>query len=262
MELGLRGKRALVLASSSGLGRAIAKRLAFEGAEVALCSRSQVRAEASAASIREETSGHVLAFEVDVSSSASLEELFRQVAESYGGIDLLVCNAGGPPAGNFEAVEECAWSSAFNLTLMSVARSIKLALPYFKAAGGGSILALGSSSVKQPIPNLLLSNVFRPAVHGLVKHLADELASYNIRINMLSPGRILTNRTAELDVARAKRESKSVDQVRAESVAQIPLGRLGEPEEFAKVAVFLLSRAASYVTGSSVFVDGGMIRGL
>ena len=259
MNLGLKGKRALVLASSAGLGRAVALELAREGARVVISSRSQNRAQATADAIRSETGSETHAFEVDVASETSLRNLMAHVEEVFGGLDVLVCNAGGPPPGAFRVLDETQWEAAYHLTLMSVVRSIRLALPLLRN-NNGSVLALGSSSVKRPIPNLLLSNVFRPAVHALVKHLADELAPDNLRINMLSPGRILTDRTEQLDRARAEREGRTFEQVRAESVEAIPLGRLGTPEEFARVAIFLLSDAASYMTGTSILADGGMIR--
>lgn len=262
MNLGLQGKRALVLAASSGLGRAIAAQLAGEGAQVALCSRDLTRASEAAADIEARTGQAVMGFEADVSDQRSLQELVAAAVDSLGGLDLLVCNAGGPPAGNFKDAGEAEWTRAFELTLMSVVRSVKLALPHFSAAGGGAVLVLGSSSVKQPISNLVLSNVYRPAIHGLVKHLADELAADGVRVNMISPGRIITDRTTELDMGRAEREGRSLEDVRAEAVSRIPLGRMGDPEEFANVAVFLLSRAASYVTGESIIVDGGMVRAL
>lgn len=262
MDLVLTGKRALVLAGSTGLGFAVARQLSREGAGVTLCSRDLGRARAAAAEIAAETGGAVAGEAADVSDGSSLEQLFASAAASLGGLDILVCNAGGPPPGGLESLAEESWDRAYQLTLMSVVRSVRLALPHFVEADGGSVLVLGSSSVKQPIPNLLLSNVFRPAIHGLVKHLTEELAPAGVRVNMLSPGRILTGRIEQLDAAQAKREDRSVEEVRADSVARIPLGRLGTPEEFGKVAAFIVSEAASYMTGSSLLVDGGMVRAL
>lgn len=254
------GKRALVLAGSTGLGFAVARQLSREGASVTLCSRDLDRARAAAADIATETGGTVVGEAADVSDLSSLQELFTSAVATIGGLDVLVCSAGGPPPGGLQSLAEESWNHAYQLTLMSVVRSIRLALPHFSAAGGGSVLVLGSSSVKQPIPNLLLSNVFRPAIHGLVKHLTEELAPAGVRVNMLSPGRILTGRIEQLDAAQAKREHRSVEQVRADSVGRIPMGRLGTPEEFGKVAAFIVSDAASYMTGSSLLVDGGMVR--
>lgn len=261
MDLGLKGKRALVLAASSGLGFATAQCLAAEGANVALCSRDGDRAGDAARRIEESTGAGVVALTGDVSSAADLERLVAEAVAALGGLDILVCNAGGPPPGDFNAVDEDAWDRAYQLTLQSVVRSVRFALPHLES-GGGSILVLASSSVKQPIPNLVLSNVFRPAVQALCKHLASELADRGVRVNCLSPGRIHTDRIEQLDSAVAARTGKSLAQVRADSVAAIPLGRLGEPAEFGRVAAFLCSDAASYMTGSSVLVDGGMVKGL
>lgn len=262
MNLHLAGKKALVLAASGGLGKAIALELSREGAEVALCSRDLFRAESAADGIRSSTGGPVHAFEADVANEASLEQLMSDATSALGALDILICNAGGPPPGGFKEQTEDSWRTGFELTLMSVTRSIRLALPHLRNSGGGSILVLGSSSIKQPLPNLLLSNVFRPGIQALVKHLSGELAIDNVRVNMLSPGRILTDRTKQLDEARAKRENKTAAEIQAASEAQIPLGRMGEPEEFARVGVFIASPAASYMTGASVLVDGGMVKAL
>lgn len=262
MELGLADKRALVMAGSSGLGLACATELARNGARVALCSRSLERAQSAATRIGEDHAASVHAFECDVSSQQSLSQLFEDAASALGGLDSIVLNAGGPQPGNFTEVSEEGWARAFDLTLMSVVRGVGLALPYLKASGEGSVLALASSSVVEPIPNLVLSNVFRPAVRALCKHLSVELAPLGIRVNVLSPGRVLTPRIDELDRAAAAKSGRSVTEVRQDSVAKIPLGRLGEPAEFGRVAAFLLSDAASYVTGAHLLVDGGLVRSL
>lgn len=262
MDLGLTDKRALVLAASSGLGRATALELAREGARVALCSRDQSRADEAAEAIRSETGADVHAFEADVADASSLEALFASVTDALGGLDVLVANAGGPPPGGFGTTDEEAWDRAYQLTLQSLVRSVRHAIPHLQAAGGGSILALASSSVVQPIPNLLLSNVFRPAVRAVCKHVAEEFAGDGIRANVLSPGRILTPRIDQLDQANAKKTGKTPEQVRADAVAKIPLGRLGDPAEFGRVAAFLSSPAASYLTGEHILVDGGLIRSL
>lgn len=262
MDLDLTHKRALVLAASSGLGRATALELAREGATVALCSRDAARAEETARAIREATGATVHAFEADVADAISLQALFRAATDALGGLDVLVNNAGGPPPGQFESVDEAAWDRAYQLTLQSVVRSVRLAIPHLRTAGGGSILTLASSSVQQPIPNLLLSNVFRPAVRALSKHLAEEYAPDGIRVNVLSPGRVHTPRIDQLDAANAERTGRTVEEVRTATVANIPLGRLGDPAEFGRVAAFLSSPAASYVTGEHLLVDGGLIRGM
>lgn len=260
MDLGLGGKRALVLASSSGLGYAVARQLALEGASVTVSSRDTDRAAAAATQIGQAAGNPIASVAADVADPDSLEQLFRVVGND--GLNVLVCNAGGPPPGGFLATDEAAWERAYQLTLMSVVRSVRLALPLFERSGEGSVLVLGSSSVKQPIPNLVLSNVFRPGLQGLVKHLSEELAPLNVRVNMVSPGRILTERIEQLDAAQAQREGRSVEQVRADSVSRIPAGRLGDPEEFGRVAAFMASPAASYMNGSSLLVDGGMVRAL
>lgn len=262
MNLQLTGKKALVLAASGGLGKATALELAREGATVALCSRSLSRAQATAEEIRAQTGGEVHAIEADVAHKHGIETLMDDAINALGSLDILICNAGGPMPGGFDAQTEDSWQSAFQLTLMSVVRSIEAALPWFRVNGNGSIVVLGSSSIKQPLPNLLLSNVFRPGVHALVKHLASELADSNIRINMVSPGRILTDRIYQLDAERAKRENKTIDAVQAASLAHIPLNRFGDPAEFARTVVFIASPAASYTTGASLLVDGGMVKAL
>lgn len=262
MDLGLKGKRALVLAASSGLGRATATELAREGARVVICSRDRARADDAAKAIADETGAEVHGLVCDVADEASLRTLFEDTVAALGGLDVLVTNAGGPPPGGFETTEEEAWDRAYQLTLQSVVRSARLALPHLSQAGGGSILALASSSVVEPIPNLLLSNVFRPAVRALAKHLAEEYAGAGVRVNVLSPGRVRTPRLDQLDAAKAEKSGREMEEVRAESVAKIPLGRLGDPAEFGRVAAFLCSDAASYVTGTHLLADGGLVRSL
>lgn len=262
MNLGLENKRALVLASSSGLGQAVATELAREGARVAICSRDLGRVQETAKTIEKETSGNVHAFEADVTQDASIGKLITDTVAALGGLDILVCNAGGPPPGNFEALTEDKWDHAYQLTLQSVVRSIRHALPHLEKANDAAILAIASSSIKRPIPNLLLSNVYRPAIHALTNALADEFASKGIRVNCLAPGRIGTDRVDELDQAKAKRLGKTFEEVREASLKTIPMGRLGEPAEFGRIAAFMLSPAASYLTGSSIIADGGMVRAL
>ncbi|MBX3140578.1 MAG: SDR family oxidoreductase [Trueperaceae bacterium] len=263
MNLGLTGKRALVLAGTSGLGRGTATALAGEGARVAICGRSLERARVVAGEIAEATGNEsVTGFQCDVADGADLERLFAAVAAELGGIDVLVGNAGGPPAGGFDTLTDAAWAQAFELTLMSVVRSVRLALPHMRSAGGGSIVVIGSSSVRAPIKNLTLSNAYRPAVQALCKDLATNLAGEGIRVNVVSPGRIDTPRIRELDGKASEREGISLEAARARSVAAIPLGRIGTVEEFGRVAAFLASDASSYVTGVSLLVDGGLVTSL
>lgn len=262
MNLGLAGKRALVLASSSGLGFASAKALAAEGATVAVCSRELARATEAATKIKAETAVTTFAYEVDVANAESLEALFKNAIADLGGLDVLICNAGGPPPGGFSVLDEDKWDFAYQLTLQSVVRSVRHALPHLKASETGSVLVIGSSSMKQPIPNLMMSNVFRPAIQGLCKTLASELAPEGIRVNCISPGRVATERIAQLDEALAKKQNISIEEVKTRSLSSIPMGRLGDPEEFGKVAAFLSSQAASYMTGSTLYVDGGSVKAL
>lgn len=259
MKLGLDGKTAIVTAASGGLGFATAKALAAEGARVALCSRDLDRAREAAKRIHDSTGSQVLAYAADVASAADLERFFADATRDLGSLDVLVCNAGGPPAGGFAALGEDAWDRAYQLTLQSVARSVRLALPHFRQRGGGRVLTIVSSSVKRPLENLLLSNVFRPAVQGLCKTLSVELAADNVQVNCIAPGRVETERINQLDDALAAKQGVTRDEVRARSVKDIPAGRLGHPDEFGRVAAFLCSPAASYVNGSTVLVDGGSI---
>ncbi|MFC4453968.1 SDR family oxidoreductase [Deinococcus sonorensis] len=262
MDLQLNGKTALVTAASAGLGYATAAALSAEGARVALCSRDLTRAQDAAARIQASSGHEVLAFQADVASEDDLTRLFGEVAAAFGSLDILVCNAGGPPPGNFSALGEVQWATAFQLTLMSVVRSVRLAVPLMQAGGGGRILTILSSSVRKPIDNLTLSNTFRPAVHGLCKSLSTELAPLNIQVNGLAPGRIETERINQLDDAQAEKRGLSRAEVRAASERQIPMGRLGQPQEFGQVAAFLCSPVASYVNGSVLLVDGGAVTSL
>jgi 3-oxoacyl-[acyl-carrier protein] reductase len=257
MDFNLRNKKAVVTAATSGLGYATARALAQEGASVAICGRDLNRAEAAAARLRSETDSLIVPFEADVARENDLARFFEQASEALGGVGILVCNAGGPPAGDFKNLAEEQWEVAYQLTLLSVVRSVRFALPHMQKQGGGRVLAIVSSSVKRSLPNLTLSNIFRPAVQGLCKSLSIELAGDNIQVNCLAPGRIATERTDSLDRQRAKNQSVSFEEVRAASVAQIPQGRFGTPSEFGQVAAFLCSDAALYINGSTMLVDGG-----
>lgn len=262
MNLHLEGKKAIVMAGTSGLGLAIARELCNEGSRVAICGRDEERLADAVQEIARSGQGSIQAFRCDVAQATELETFFSDAADTLGGIDILVTNAGGPRPGRFDSMTDESWTDAFNLTLMSVVRSVRYALPYLRASGTGSVLALTSSSIKAPIPNLLLSNVFRPAVAALCKTLAEELAPDAIRVNVLAPGRIATPRVSFLDEQRARASGRDVEDIRLESESTIPLRRYGSAEEFAKVAVFLVSGAASYVTGTTTLVDGGLVRSL
>jgi 3-oxoacyl-[acyl-carrier protein] reductase len=261
MDLELKGKVAIVPASSGGLGRAVALALGREGAKVVMCSRDEAAINAAADEVRG-AGAEVLALTVDVTKAADIDRLVAATIAEFGGVDILVTNAGGPPAGTFDRFNDDDWQAAFNLTLMSVVRLIRGVLPSMKTRGGGAIVAMTSSSIKQPIPNLLLSNVMRSGVAALIKTLADEVAGDNIRANTVVPGRIATARIAQLDQANAERAGIDVAAMRNRSLAQIPMGRYGEASEFADMVAFLASVRASYITGATVQIDGGMIRSL
>jgi len=258
MDLGLGGKRVLVAAASKGLGRAIAAEFVREGARVAVCSRDRERIEQVAREIGAE---HAVA--ADVSTEAGCAAFVDGAMKALGGIDVLIVNAGGPKPGKFADLDDAAWQTAFELTLLSAVRLTRLAVPELRRTKG-SILFSTSTSVRQPgspaYGTLMLSNGLRAAVHGLLKTLSTELAVDGIRVNAIQPGRISTERIAELDADTAKREGVAVEKIQERfEKGAIPLGRYGTPEEFAAAAVFLASPRASYITGVSLQVDGGML---
>lgn len=258
MDLGLRGKVAMVAASSRGLGFGIARELAREGALVSIGSRTEADIFDAAALLSDET--EVLPNVFDAGDPDSINEWLDNTINAFGGVDMLVVNAGGPPAGNFDSLDDNDWQASFELTLMSAVRMIRIVLPSMRQAGGGSILTITSSSVKEPIDFLLLSNVMRSGVTSLAKSLSLQLAPENIRINNLMPGRIDTARVQSLDAMKAEMRNLAVEEVRAANELGIPLGRYGTIEEFGRLGAFLLSDAASYITGQTIAVDGGSIK--
>jgi 3-oxoacyl-[acyl-carrier protein] reductase len=257
MDLGLKGKVAMIAGASRGLGFAVAQTLAREGAFVSIVSRDESAIRAAAQ--RLETS-HVLAASVDVRSAEGIQRWARATEDKFGGVDLLFANAGGPPAGAALSFDDAAWQNAADLLLFSTIRMVRAVVPSMEARGGGAILVTTSSSVKEPIPNLGLSTVLRASVSALAKTLALELAPSRIRVNQIVPGRIDTDRVRQLDEINGQKQGLSAEQAKARSITSIPMGRYGQPEEFARVATFLLSNAASYMTGATVQVDGGLIR--
>jgi 3-oxoacyl-[acyl-carrier protein] reductase len=261
MDLGLHDKIVLVTAASKGLGRAVALRLAQEGAHVALCARGEVELAQAAAEIEAHTGRQALPLPADVADPAAAAALVEATVHQFGRVDVLVINAGGPPPGQFLDLTPADWEAAAQLTLMSAVRLCYAAVPVMKAQGAGSILAMTSITVKQPLPNLILSNSLRLGVAGLVKTLADELGPIGIRVNAICPGWTRTARVDQLLRDRAARNATTAEEEAAKLTAAIPLGRMGTPEEFAAVAAFLVSPAASYITGVSLLVDGGMYRG-
>lgn len=262
MDLALGGKVAMVGGASRGLGFAVARMLAAEGASVSIASRSRDAIDKAAARIQQDTGAQVLATPVDLASAEQITNWHRATSGRFGGVDLLFANGGGPPAGRALDFDDGAWQSAFELLLLSAIRQVRLVVPTMKARGGGAILLNTSSAVKEPIPNIALSNVLRASVAALAKTLALELAADRIRVNQLIPGRIGTDRVREIDEINAKKAGISFEEQQRRSASTIPLGRYGEPDEYARMASFLLSDAAAYITGASVQVDGGLVRGL
>ncbi len=260
MDLGLKDKVAMVAGASRGLGYAIAQALASEGARVSMASRNEAAITESAPRIQGVSAGQAFAVRADVGSASDIENWHRVTVKRWGGVDMLVTNSGGPPGGSFQSLDDAAWKNAFELLLLSTIRLVRTVLPSMKGRDGASILLLTSSSVKEPIANLALSNVLRASVAALAKTLANELAADGVRVNHLIPGRIATDRVRELDQANAGRAGVSLEEQRRRAMELIPLKRYGNPEEFANAAAFLLSSAASYMTGATLQVDGGLIR--
>jgi 3-oxoacyl-[acyl-carrier protein] reductase len=248
----------MVAASSRGLGRATAIGLAREGVKLSLAARSAEALGKVADEIREETGGEVLTVVTDVTQADQIQSWADQTMAKYGGVDILVTNAGGPPHGVWEDFQnDEAWLDAFNLNFMSTVRMIRSVIPSMRERGGGRILNIQSTSVKAPIANLILSNTIRPGVAGLSKTLSRELAADNILVNTVCPGAIYTDRLRSGTLDRAQRASMTEEEAMAERSAAIPLKRFGTPEEFANMVVFLASGRASYVTGGTIMVDGG-----
>lgn len=262
MDLGLKGKTALVLASSKGLGKATAMKFAEEGANVMISSRNETELQKTAQEIYEKTGANVHFKVCNIMDNEQIIELVHETGSKFKTIDILVNNAGGPPAGNFDDLSDKDWINAFELTLLSVIRTIRAVLPYMRKQKSGRIANIASSSFKQPIENLTLSNTFRTGIMGLAKSLSQELAKDNILINTVGPGRIATDRLKELDKQIAEREGITMDEVISRSEAAIPLGRYGTPEEFANVLAFLCSEANTYVTGQAILVDGGLVKAM
>lgn len=260
MNLLLTDQPVIVCASSAGLGKAAALEFAREGANVMLCGRRAAELQAGLAEIKAATGRDAKFTVADLTRPADITRLVDATVAAFGGVFALVNNSGGPPAGTFDQFDDAAWQKAFELNLLSYVRTIRAVLPHLRQSGGGRIVNYTSSSVKSPLENLILSNTFRMGVLGLTKTLSGELGKDGILINVLGPGRIQTDRIEQLDSLRAAKTGKSMDEVRADTFKTIPLGRYGEPEEFAKLTVFLASPANTYITGQTILVDGGMVR--
>jgi len=262
MDLELKNRVALVTASSKGLGKAVAWALAEEGAKLVICSRNKDVLEKTADDIFLGTGVSVFPLAVDLAAADQIDWLIAETLDLFGRIDILVTNAGGPPPGNFLDLDEDNWMQAVQLTLMSVVRLCRAVIPSMQKNGWGRIINMASISAKQPIDNLLLSNTLRPAVIGLTKSLSNELSKDNILVNAVCPGYIMTDRVRELMEAKAKKSKKNLDQVLEERTAEMPVGRVGQPEELANLVTFLASEKASYITGATYAVDGGYYKGI
>jgi 3-oxoacyl-[acyl-carrier protein] reductase len=256
VDLGLKGKVAMVAGASRGLGFAVAQALAREGAIVSIASRDEQAIDKAAAAI----GGGTLAVPVDVRTPEAIERWISETRQRFGGVDLLFTNSGGPPAGAAISFDDQAWRDAVDLLLFSTLRMVRGVVPLMQQRGGGAILMSTSSSVKEPIANLGLSTVIRASVSALSKTLAIELAPSKIRVNQIIPGRIDTDRVKQLDQIAAGKQGISPEQAKQKSIAAIPMGRYGEIEEYGRVAAFLLSEAASYITGATLQADGGLIK--
>ena len=262
MDLGLRGKVALVAAGSKGLGRAVAEELAAEGARVVICARGREALEATRKDIAAKTKADVVAVAADVSTLDGIERVASEAMKRFGQVDIVVNNAGGPPSGPFEKHDWAAWQSAVDLTLRSAVELTRAVLPGMRERRWGRVLNITSIAAKQPVDGLMLSNSIRAAVTGWARTLANEVARDGITVNCLLPGFTQTDRVVELNAATAKREGLTVEDIEKRTTAQIPMRRIGEPKEFGALAAFLASERASYITAQSIAVDGGWIRSL
>jgi 3-oxoacyl-[acyl-carrier protein] reductase len=263
MDLQLNQRVALVTGGSQGLGFAAALQLSREGALVALCSRDQAHVDAATHAIQTETRRPVLGIAADIIKSKDVKRVVQRTVDEFGGLDVLVANpGGGPTTGTFDELADDQWAKATDLLVMSMVRLIREALPHLRQSTAPSVLTVTSLSSKQPIPNLILSNSLRMAVLGMTKTLSQELGKEGIRFNSILPGWTTTDRVHELMEDRARRNGTTVEEELSKQSAESPLGRMGTPQEFANVAAFLCSPAASYVTGTMIPVDGGSYRGI
>lgn len=263
MDLFLKGKSVIVTAASKGLGRAIATAFASEGAHVLISSRNEETLHTTATEIKQETGNPNVNFTVcDMKSATDIKKLVENAVAWNGAVDVLINNAGGPPAGKFMEMKDDDWYHAFELNLLSFIRTTREVVPHMKKKQSGHIVNLASSSIKQTLDNLVLSNTMRPGIVGLAKSLSQELGEDNILINTVGPGTIETDRIAELNQVRAEQQGKAVETIKEEAEQKVPMKRYGNPNEFANAVVFLASGANTYITGQSLIVDGGLVKAL
>ncbi|MCM3612167.1 SDR family oxidoreductase [Planococcus sp. MERTA32b] len=263
MDLGLKDKVVAVMASSKGLGKATAMEFAKEGATVFISSRSEDKLRETAEEIKQQSQNDQVFFKsCDMTDEKDIADFFAFVADKAGRVDVLINNTGGPKAGGFDGVTDEDWYKAFDQNLLSYIRASRAVLPYMKEQQFGRIVNVSSSSTKEVLDGLILSNTFRAGMVGFAKTLAREVAGDNIMVNTVGPGKIATDRVAELNQIAADKQNLTVEQVVENTEKQIPRGRMGEPEEFAKILVFLASSANSYMTGQSLIVDGGLLKAL
>ena len=262
METGLKNKSVIVAASSQGMGLATAHAFAAEGARVAMCARNAKTLAAAADEVRRMHKAEVIDQVLDVTDSVAVAAFVKSVAGKLGGIDVCVTNAGGPPAKNFLSITVEEWRKAVELNFLSVVHFAREVIPHMQKKRWGRIITITSTSVRQPIPDLVLSNSVRPSVVGLVKSLAVEFGKDGILVNNVAPGYTATERLSELSATRALAAGVSEQEIRDRWAADIPLRRLGKPEEIADTIVWLASERASYITGQTIMVDGGNYRGM
>lgn len=262
MDLGLRDKVAFVAAASEGLGKASALELAREGTRVAICARTEETVQAAARDIEAASGAEVLPLVCDVTNAAQINAAIAATVERWGGLHILVTNAGGAAAGRFDALDDEAWDKGWRLNFLSVVQLVRAALPHLQASGWGRIITITSTTVKQPIDDLLISSAVRPGVVGLVRSLASQLGPYGITVNNVAPGFTRTERVTHIFTTRAAANKTSFEDEIKTTTERVPVGRMGEPDELAAVVAFLASTRAAYVTGQTILVDGGAYRGL
>jgi 3-oxoacyl-[acyl-carrier protein] reductase len=251
-----------VAGASQGMGRATGLSFSREGAKVSICARGEAALNEAAEMIRKETGAEVLSMVADMTKAEDIQRFVSKTAEHFGRLDIVVNNAGGPPPGEFMKFTDEDWENAFRLSFMSTMRMTRESVPHLRKVGGGRVINITSYSVKEPIAGLVLSNAIRSGVIGMAKTLSRELAKDNILINNVCPGRIDTERAQKLNKARAERLKRSVEEINRDMAAEVPLGRYGTAEETADLIVFLGSERASYITGTTIQIDGGLVRGI